>query len=216
MMNQPKQLTYSEQRLVTDEVLSVVGKLIDPYAVVAGGAPRDWDAETTAKDVDVFIHASTCNVKEILRVALTDEAARDEPRFSGYWNGDVVGVGQNVKYEGLSLPIIKITNMEYKNVMFQFIQVDTKATEDFRDLIINSIDIGLCRISYSIKPNCSWGSLEKTREYTLDRNSHTLTLYIDSMTADQLTHCLNCHLKKMTKRFSDYEIAIKYENPVNY
>jgi hypothetical protein len=43
----------NEQRAVADKALSMV-YTIDPFAIVAGGAPRDWYLRRVATDIDLF------------------------------------------------------------------------------------------------------------------------------------------------------------------
>ena len=43
------------QKIVADEVLDMM-YLIDPYCIVAGGAPRDWYFGKEATDIDLFFY----------------------------------------------------------------------------------------------------------------------------------------------------------------
>jgi hypothetical protein len=60
------------QRVVADEILHMM-YLIDPYCIVAGGAPRDWYFGKEATDIDLFFHcpqASTqATMEEMLKRA---------------------------------------------------------------------------------------------------------------------------------------------------
>lgn len=49
------QLDMIQQMAVSDMVLAEIEK-IDPFAIIAGGAPRDWEHGIVARDVDVFLH----------------------------------------------------------------------------------------------------------------------------------------------------------------
>lgn len=44
-----------KQKQIADELLSKL-EAIDPYLIVAGGAPRDWWFGKEATDIDVFLH----------------------------------------------------------------------------------------------------------------------------------------------------------------
>ena len=48
-------MTIEHQKQVADKILDDLF-LIDPYAIVAGGAPRDWHFNEEASDIDVFFH----------------------------------------------------------------------------------------------------------------------------------------------------------------
>lgn len=45
----------TKQKAIADEVLSKL-EAIDPFVIVAGGAPRDWWYGKEATDIDVFLH----------------------------------------------------------------------------------------------------------------------------------------------------------------
>lgn len=46
-----------KQMTVADNILNRL-ELMDPHAIVAGGAPRDWALGRRANDIDVFVHCS--------------------------------------------------------------------------------------------------------------------------------------------------------------
>lgn len=46
-----------KQKRVADIILEKL-TAVDPYAIVAGGAPRDWYFNKEATDIDVYIHVS--------------------------------------------------------------------------------------------------------------------------------------------------------------
>lgn len=48
-------MSIEHQKQVADKILEGLF-LIDPYAIVAGGAPRDWHFNEEASDIDVFFH----------------------------------------------------------------------------------------------------------------------------------------------------------------
>lgn len=58
------------QKTIASEVLGII-EWIDPTAIIAGGAPRDWYFGNTATDIDVFFHfrndLSTIRIEEILK-----------------------------------------------------------------------------------------------------------------------------------------------------
>lgn len=45
----------SNQIATADWILTKIEK-IDPFAIIAGGAPRDWEHGTVARDVDIFLN----------------------------------------------------------------------------------------------------------------------------------------------------------------
>lgn len=47
-------LTIDEQKKIADEVINKL-RAVDPYCILAGGAPRDWHFGNTANDLDFYI-----------------------------------------------------------------------------------------------------------------------------------------------------------------
>lgn len=66
------EMTIEKQKAVADDVLHKLF-LIQPYAIVAGGAPRDWLDGKLATDVDVFVDTRHINTakkeRELFAVA---------------------------------------------------------------------------------------------------------------------------------------------------
>ena len=48
-------MSIDEQKKIADKVLSMI-ETIDPTAIIAGGAPRDWTLGFPATDLDVYYH----------------------------------------------------------------------------------------------------------------------------------------------------------------
>lgn len=48
-------MNIAKQKQIADEVLQKL-EAIDPFCIVAGGAPRDWYFGKEASDIDVFVH----------------------------------------------------------------------------------------------------------------------------------------------------------------
>lgn len=69
------------QKAVADEVLQIIEN-VDPTAIVAGGAPRDWYFGNAATDIDVFFHfrndLSATRIQEILKGLGLDVCRKNE------------------------------------------------------------------------------------------------------------------------------------------
>lgn len=66
-------MSIAQQRNVADEILNSL-YLIDPYAILAGGAVRDWFMNKEATDLDIFFHAPQAQTSYTMSRLL--EAAR--------------------------------------------------------------------------------------------------------------------------------------------
>jgi hypothetical protein len=59
-------MIIQEQRVLADSILDKL-KVISPYAILAGGAPRDWYLETQANDLDFYLYSSAITVNAALK-----------------------------------------------------------------------------------------------------------------------------------------------------
>lgn len=55
----------TEQMEAADAALSMLYP-IDPYCILAGGAPRDWYFGNEAKDLDIFFHVNASTSKHVI------------------------------------------------------------------------------------------------------------------------------------------------------
>lgn len=54
---------YYQQQQQANRYLTRIEQLLDPNAVLAGGAPRDWFFNRNAKDLDIFVYLGEQNKK---------------------------------------------------------------------------------------------------------------------------------------------------------
>jgi hypothetical protein len=59
----------AKQKAIADDVLEKLF-LIDPYCIVAGGAPRDWWHGKPANDIDAFVHVRNGTTLGIINLML--------------------------------------------------------------------------------------------------------------------------------------------------
>jgi hypothetical protein len=57
------------QQAYADQVLAMIERL-DPFAIIAGGAPRDWHLGQEANDLDVYFHPNPNWTKQTLKEQL--------------------------------------------------------------------------------------------------------------------------------------------------
>jgi len=60
-------MNIEKQREVADYVLSRL-ELIDPYCILAGGAPRDWYFNEVANDLDFYMYVRPCTLDKLLKM----------------------------------------------------------------------------------------------------------------------------------------------------
>ncbi|MDA8817051.1 hypothetical protein N9N32_00305 [Alphaproteobacteria bacterium] len=75
---------FKTQREVAYQILSDVQNNFDPTAVIAGGAPRDWDLGLLASDIDLFIRVE---VKQAVLSKYSHLLEIDENKYVGEIGG---------------------------------------------------------------------------------------------------------------------------------
>lgn len=113
------------QKSQADKILDMLF-LIDPYAICAGGAPRDWHFGKRATDLDFFICPSgalpTFKVQEQLKLAgldiLETKSGASLPDIYKR-NPDLMCVF-DVDYNGTKVQIMRMNMPTFKSVIPQF------------------------------------------------------------------------------------------------
>lgn len=196
-------MAIQHQQDVSFKVLRGIKTFIDNDAIIAGGAPRNWDQGKEANDIDLYMRSlQTSNTS---RFMLQIENALGQKLE---WVQDVDMDGYQF---GIGIEIIKIVGFKLDGVLFQLIVCNpSQEWGDFKRRIVGHMDIGINRISadwYSERKDK--GRLTKTDEYRKDVDNRTLTLYKDCMTDEQLRHCMEAHLPKMQSYYPEYKLEIK-------
>lgn len=191
--------TLEEQKDISFEVLSKL-KLIDDSAIIAGGAPRNWDQGDLAKDIDVYLRWNverTYRVYQMLGLLLGVVAPSRDITCTYSFGGD-------------SFHLRKLVDFYYKDVLFQLIIIEEDVRlKDFKSSIVSHMDIGINMISADWYTEGDITRLNKTKEYCHDRDNKVLTLYQNVMNPEQLSHCMKVHLPKMVKYYPDYQLNIE-------
>lgn len=167
---------HAEKRLA-DEVLSVF-QTLDPKAVVAGGAPRDWWMGKECADIDIYLSLPELD-DDHLRITLLEKLGFKCISQLSTTDED---------YEGLSdLLAVFEFNFEGKkfNVMFM---------EDCDGNYTQHFDCSICEITYDGKQYHPSPAFMKT---LLDK-----VIYVNAP-ADETTP----HVEKMASKFPDFKFA---------
>ena len=170
-------MSIDEQQAIADEVLKRLA-VFDPYAIVAGGAPRDWYLGMKANDIDVFINFNSIYTQTTLRGIL---------RSLGF---DAKPLEFNAKAKDYKLnPHLKwvfdVKGFEYP-VQLIFVNNNTFKT-------IDTFPLDICKIWYKtergIVPTKAFKEAVETRTITKCN-----PIYADEQ------H----YIKKIRERFRDY------------
>jgi len=198
------------QMQISRSVLHTIKKHMDPEAIIAGGAPRNWVDNVPANDIDLYcrsLHPTTGKIIEQLREILSLDVGSDL---------EVIFSDDSGEYVDLGFPIRDILEINISGVLFQIIVVDQPTLEaidvgdffsSFKDIIIQHMDIGLNKIYVDWKQDSDY-RIQSTKHHEFDRVNKTLTLFPEIMTDQQLRHCMEKHLPKMIEYYSRYRIRL--------
>ena len=129
-------MNIETQKNIADEIYSKL-KVIDPYCLLAGGAPRDWYLGKEANDLDFYFYSN----------ALPVESTRKQLEY--FFDGltllmDKDGGRVNPMYK--TMPFIqRIWELNYKGMPVQLIQL-TENQKQFK--VVDSMDVSICKAWY--------------------------------------------------------------------
>lgn len=163
-----------------------------PHVLLAGGAPRDWQHNKTAKDLDFFILQTSFkdfyvnDLEEILLQKISTSRINNNP------------------YENLNGMIKAVYNAEIYDIKCQFIIISCKekvsSPRQFVDLLTNSFDIGLCMIFFDEN------YVYKTKYFLHDYKNKELSIYIKNFqNFTQFLHHIK-HMNRISHKYPEYSL----------
>ena len=146
------QLDLTYQIATSDMILSKIEK-IDPFAIIAGGAPRDWEHGIVARDVDIFLNVPdnwtiSTIVKQLNKVCMI--------RPSAYKTED------QMQWYEKNPDIRAVFDWGYNGVDFQFVIV-RKPVFDYHD----NFPLSICqamRKNLNTKVSTDFNASKNTKE----------------------------------------------------
>ncbi len=114
-----------EQRVRADIILAKL-ETIDPHAMLAGGAPRDWSFGREADDLDFYIHLRNLSItdfhKQLYDFGLLREPLypSDQTIYENYRETSAVRWVVSVRYEGCKLQIVVMHKPVLESVLQHF------------------------------------------------------------------------------------------------
>lgn len=153
-------------------------ELIDPYAILAGGAPRDWYLGNPASDLDFYIHTPSlsCEAEERRLERLGFEVHRMKRKGTHYEYKDMPGIRRI--YEGT-----------LRGQVYQIIIME----EPVGSSVVKRFGTSVCMASWKGE------DIITTPEFVL---SHKLGVIFKQNTC----HADTKHMKKMVQKFPKYII----------
>lgn len=170
MFNFKTQITFAE------ELLSKL-QMIDPFAMVAGGAPRDWELKKYANDLDIYLRMPNHNTLTLVENVL---------RVFGVYKLRLLTKNENANYE--KLPDLKwVFEGYYCNQRINIMVI----TKGIREEIVSNFDVSLCECWFD------GNEIKSTNKYKLTKETKICFVH-KNYTGKEL------HITKMMNRFTDY------------
>jgi hypothetical protein len=171
-------MTIEEQQSIATELINKL-RAIDPYVIVAGGAPRDWHFGDEAKDLDLYLHLSgkTNTFRERqLKAAIGDVVTKWTKR--GDYNDDLY---RTMKF------LHSIYELEYKGIKVQIMSLLDEG-DTFK--VVDAMSCSICK---------AWWTPERgvVREQDFKLTEKTNTIFLSDGYAWQ-----DPHPTKIKERFT--------------
>ena len=128
------EINITLQQAVADNILSKI-RLVDPGAILAGGAPRDWYLGYTANDLD-FYFCST---------GMTAGAVKKQLKAVGIENVEASSDFHTTELYSTMEGLVRIWNTEVSGTKVQLIQLDTPQN---RWQVVDRMDVSVCKVWY--------------------------------------------------------------------
>lgn len=175
------------QQKVASDILYMLAKNNHPEAIVAGGAPRNWDFGRVANDLDVYLSAPLLET-ELLEII----------GVSSFKN-----LGRSYQYSGIKT-IKKVIEANLGGMTVQFISMDINARSSrlFAECVFETFDFGICKIA--------WTPCEtiKSPSFNHDKDNQMLTVNMTKIHKFNNPASLPKRLKKMRSYFPNFNVDI--------
>ena len=170
--------TLENQMQIAKEISDKL-KACDPYAVLAGGAPRDWYFGNVAKDLDFYVHLTeTIDANAVRFKAIGLDLERltfSEMQQQGYEKMDALFRIWEGTYKGEKVQVMCMTQPVHQSV-------------------VDCFGVSLCEFWWN------GGDIKATKSALVSVLSKKM-FYKDGYSAKQT------HIDKMVKYFPDYELT---------
>ena len=179
-------MSVIQQQVIANLVLDKLYPIC-PYAIVAGGAPRDWYFGNEAKDIDVYF-STTALTESMLMAQLKAAFGNDmEVKFSRRTD-----LHEDPIYKTL-MGLIRIIELTINNTKVQLIQMD-RSERLFK--VVDDFSVSICKIWYKR------GTIFRTKDFKLTEKTKIMFLSLGYDWNDP-------HPAKMVSRFTDYKAGTR-------
>ena len=163
-------------------------RAIDPYCIVAGGAPRDWHFCKEATDIDIYIYSNHRNViveKQLTALGFELErlGVNTEESANTYSNPNITGV-------------FEILNLQFKA------QVIVLNISTFK--LLDTFCLSICKAWYTPERG-----VNLTTDFKLTEKSGVI------FRTGELYNMPEAYLNKIKKKFPDFKYSLNKNNAID-
>lgn len=168
-------------------------------AIIAGGAIRDTFHDKEITDVDIFVQGNDTKRKMV-------DASYKSEAWMKYWfktfkcsldkNDDVVYLGGSYTFNILQQNIQAVWQILTAGKKYQIILLN----KDPITYVKENFDFGIC------KAYCDGQKIHFTNEFMHDTLHHTITLYRENLTDEQIDYALGDHIARIQKKFPGWTL----------
>ncbi|QHR73752.1 nucleotidyltransferase [Escherichia phage alia] len=167
-------MNIEDQKVRALEVLRMC-QLVDPFAIVAGGAVRDWRLEKPAQDIDIYLRMPNHNTLVLVEKFL----------MLGVGARNVKQLTKQTEHTYAELPHLKwVFEAYYKDLKFNFMIME----EGVRSEIVWNFDVAICL--------CYWDGQNYVYHPDFD-----FALKTNICTINHRYTGKEAHVRKMAERF---------------
>lgn len=178
-------MEIKQQKLIADEILSKL-VFIDPYSILAGGAPRDWRLNILANDLDFYFTSTGLTYGVV-----SDQLCSSFPELKIIEDTEFQD-NQNPMYKHMKF-LHRIFTGVYKEQKVQFIQLKDPG-DTFK--VVSAMSVSICKAWYKA------GKIHLTDDFKLTYQTNIMFLSDGYSWQDP-------HPRKIKKRFSDLSCGTK-------
>lgn len=194
-----KPYTVEAQKAHANKVIRELKRRHTGGVWVCGGAPRNWDADRLANDIDVYLYLPTD--KGIIAESLLSTRLGIAP-------SDIIRLGAENPYKYTGNNIKFVFEVHLGGQEYQFI-VTTQPVMDPVVDVLDYFNCDLCRIAYDPITQ----DIVRTPEYKTDRDFKRLTYRMYKLEEANAKLSMERHVPKMMKQFPDHDVTIMVNDP---
>ena len=196
-------MTVDEQKEIAKEILKKLTINVDSSAIIAGGAPRNWEQNTLARDVDIYFRTHVSNINRLLDLLFNDGTG-------GFQFIDTPD-STDVYMETLTFDIKRVITGRYKGVNFQFIIVEEKEPYigNFSRKIIDSFLVNISKLYVVYGEGIDVLLKIPNREQFMDVQNSTLTIETRKLSGVQLYKGVQHYLPKIQSYYPNHTVIFK-------